>query len=435
MFKTLLCGASLLALATAAHAQTAAQTVTQTSTQTETLGQKLYDRGVSISLNYTGEAAGNPYGGIRQGTQYTGQLYLGGDFDMGKIVGLEGMTIHIAVTQRHGRNLAQDDIGNNTSVQEVWGTQNLHLANFSIEQKLFGGRLDVNFGRVASNITFFSSPLYCQFQSNSACGNPTFIFKDANFTYFPASAWGGDAKFLFTPNTYVHGGVYEVSPIDKTFVDHGFNFGGKGDTGVVMPVEFGYTPAGGLYAIGAWYDTGAYSDPLNDANGQPALPANQPYAQHHDRSGFFLRFNQQVTPGGLSIFGVFMTKVTGSVAEDRYYELGAVQQGIPWGRPNDTAGFVVNDQEFSRAFVQNIADARESVGGSGWGIPHREIMMELNYDARIGKAFTITPNLQYILNPDQSAEPYRKTNIPDAFVLGVKFTVDLAELGGFAAPQ
>ncbi len=417
-------GISMLALG-AAQAQT---------TPAPTLGQQLFNDGVSISLNYTGEAAANPSGGIRQGSDYAGQVFLGGDFDMDKIAGLSGTSVHIAVTQRHGRNLAADYIGNNTSVQEVYGTQNVHLAYFTIEQKLFDNRLDITAGRTVANIAFLNSPLYCQFQSNSACGNPTFIFKDSNFTYFPASSWGGDAKFLFTPDSYIHAGLYEVNPVDKTFLAHGFDFSGSHATGVVIPAEIGFTPDNNLYAVGGWYDTGAYSDPLNDATGQPALLAGQPYATHHDRSGLFLRFNQKVDATGLTVFGVFMTKLTGQVNENQYYELGAVQTGTFAGRDQDTIGFVVNDQEFSNAFLNNIAYARESVGGTG-NIPHREIMMELNYDAKLTPWMTATPNLQYIINPDQSAEPYRKTNIKNAFVVGLKFTVDLARLGGFAPPQ
>lgn len=421
MFKKLLCGASMLAFAAVAHAQTA--------TQAPSLKQKLYDQGVSVTLSYTGEAAANPWGGIRQGADYTGQIYLGGDFDLNKIAGLNGTTLHVAVTDRHGRNLAADYIGNNTSVQEVYGTQNVHLAVLTIEQKLLNGRLDVTAGRTEANITFLDSPLYCLFQTNSACGNPTFIFKDSNFTYFPASAWGGDAKFLFTPQTYIHAGVYEVSPEDRTIYDNGFSWGGGGDTGVTVPVELGYTPfADALYAIGGWYDTGAYSDPLNDVDGNPALLSGLPYARHHDRSGLFLRFNQQVTPTGLSVFGVFMTKLTGHVDEAQYYELGVEKSGTFASRPNDIVGFVVNDQEFTSDFVDNIAAGRELVGASPDGIPHREIMMELHYDAQLGKAVTIEPNLQYIINPDQSAEPTRPKNIPNAFVFGVKFTVDLIGL-------
>jgi porin len=401
--------------------------------QSQTPGQILYDHGVSITLNYTGEAAANPSGGIRQGADYAGQVYLGGDFDMSKIANLTGTTIHVAITQRHGSNLAADDIGNNTSVQEVYGTQNTHLAVLTIEQKLLDGRLDITAGRTVANIAFLNSPLYCDFQSNSACGNPTFIFKDSSFTYFPASSWGGDARFLFTPDTYIHSGIYEVSPVDKTSTALGYNFSGEGDTGVVIPTELGYTTDKNLYAIGGWYDTGAYGDPLDDTQGQDALLAGEPDAQHHDRSGLFLRFTQAVNNTGLSVFGVFMTKLSGQVAENQFYELGAVQTGTFAGRPNDTIGLMANDQEFSSQFVDNIALARQSEGASG-NIPRREIMMELNYGAQVTPTLIVMPNVQYIVDPDQSAEPFRPKSIPNAFVVGVKFVVDIGKLFNLSPP-
>jgi len=424
MFKKICFGGlSLLALATPALAQTT----------TKTPGQVLFDDGISITLNYTGEAADNPSGGIRQGGDYAGQLYLGGDFDMSKIASIPGMTIHLAITNRHGSNLAADDIGNNTSVQEVYGTQNTHLAVLTVEEKLLNGRLDITAGRTVANIAFLNNPLYCNFQTNSACGNPTFIFKDSNFTYFPASSWGGDARFLFTPDTYIHAGLYEVSPVDKTSTALGYNFSGEGDTGVVMPAELGYTTDTNLYAVGGWYDTGEYSDPLNDVQGDPALVNNQPYARHHDRSGLFFRFTQNVNNNGLAVFGVAMTRLSGKVNENQYYELGTVQTGTFAGRPQDTIGFLANDQEFSNDFIENIATARESAGGTG-NIPHREIMMELNYGAQITPYLRMMPNLQYIINPDQSAEPFRTKNIPNALVVGLKFVIDLGQLAGINPP-
>jgi porin len=424
MFKKICFGGlALAALSTPAFAQTT----------TKTPGQILFDDGVSITLNYTGEAADNPSGGIRQGGDYAGQLYLGGDFDMSKIAGIPGMTIHLAITQRHGSNLAADDIGNNTSVQEVYGTQNTHLAVLTIEEKLLNGRLDITAGRTVANIAFLNNPLYCDFQTNSACGNPTFIFKDSNFTYFPASSWGGDARFLFTPDTYIHAGLYEVSPVDKTSTALGYNFSGEGDTGIVIPAELGYTTDTNLYAVGGWYDTGEYSDPLNDVQCTPALVNNQPYARHHDRSGLFLRFTQNVNDNGFAIFGVAMTRLSGKVNENQYYELGTVQTGTFAGRPQDTIGFLVNDQEFSNNFIENIATARESSGGTS-NIPHREIMMELNYGAQITPYLRMMPNLQYIINPDQSAEPFRTKNIPNALVVGLKFVIDLGQLAGINPP-
>jgi porin len=437
--KTLALGTCLALFSQGALAQTAAQTPSATP------GQILYRDGIAITANYTGEAAANPTGGIRQGSDYAGQIYIGADFDLQKMLGLEGTSVHMALTQRHGRNLAADDIGNNTSVQEVFGTQNLHLAFFTIEQKLLHDRLDITLGRTVANITFLNSPLYCYFQSNSACGNPTFIFKDSNFTYFPASSWGGDAKYDLTKTLYVHAGGYEVSPVDKTFTSYGLNFSGQGDTGVVVPFELGYATnftndsRPRHYQIGGWYDDSAYGDPLLDANGQVAVLTGQPYARHHDRSGAFIRFDQMLTrpdpnsDRGLTLFGVAMTRISGQETENRFYEIGVLQMGTFPGRDQDDIGFVVNDQEFSNRALANVRAARTQAGGHG-DIPSREIMMELTYGAQITKAVRLTPNLQYIINPDQMAEPSRTRNIPNAFVVGLKFTVDLSDLAGLSSP-
>src|SRR5271165_4074135 len=40
------------------------------------MGQYLFDRGITITANYTGEAAANPAGGISQGAAYAGQIYI-----------------------------------------------------------------------------------------------------------------------------------------------------------------------------------------------------------------------------------------------------------------------------------------------------------------------------------------------------------------------
>lgn len=127
----------------------AAPQVSQQATKTVplVLGQKkksvdtfqpLADEGVTLALNYTGEAAANATGGFARKSAYTGQIYVGADFDFEKIAGIDGGSLHVAITNRHGQSLSQIAIGNNTSVQEVWGTQNTHLAILTWEQKLLG---------------------------------------------------------------------------------------------------------------------------------------------------------------------------------------------------------------------------------------------------------------------------------------------------------
>lgn len=392
--------------------------------------------GLTLSASYTGEAAANTTGGLRQGSAYAGQLFLGADMDLQKMLGWNATSVHIAVTQRHGQSLSNEAIGNNTSVQEIYGTQNLHLAYFTIEKKFFGGRLDVQGGRTVANIDFLNSPLYCNFQSNSACGNPTLVFKNSNFTYFPASSWGGSAKGWLANNFYIKAGVYEVNPNDKRANDHGIDWSAAGATGVIIPWALGYstTFASDNYPrnleLGGWFDRSKYTDPLLDANGGYAVLTGQPYRTDRNRSGVFMRFSQMVwrpdlnSKRGLTVFGVAMTNISGRVSESSFLELGAVMQGPFSGRSQDTLGFLINQQRFSGLALENIQVARASVGGST-EIPTSETMMELAYGYQLSPGIRLSPNLQYILHPDQQSEPFRTSNIPNAFVIGLKFTVAL----------
>jgi porin len=404
--------------------------------------QPLADDGITLSLSYTGEAATNVSGGIRKDAAYAGQVYVGADFDMDRIAGIGGGMIHAAITNRHGENLAANAIGNNTSVQEIYGTQNTHLAILTWQQKLLGGALDIEVGRSQANIHFLNSPLYCNFQSNSACGNPTFVFKNSNFTYFPASSWMAHAKLNLTPKVWLHAGVYEVNPDRKRPNDHGFNPSIKNATGVIVPWELGYgtdftndrLPR--HYILGGWFDRGDYSDPLRDDQGGVAVVTGRAARTRNGRSGIYFRFDQMLTrpdpnsQRGLSVFGVAMTNLSGRVEESRYLELGVVQTGTFAGRDKDTLGFVINDQCFSDLAMERMRTARIFAGGTG-GIARDQYMMELAYGAQIGPAIRLSPNVQYIVHPDQSSVPFRTTDIPNAWVLGFKFTVDAnALLGG-----
>ena len=385
--------------------------------------QPLADKGVVLSLSYTAEAAANPSGGLDQKSAYTGQIYAGVDADLGRLVGVPGGSVHVAVTDRRGKSLSQIAIGNNTSVQEVWGTQNIHLAIATYEQKLFGDALDIEAGRSQANIHFLNSSIYCNFQTNSTCGNPTMVFKDSNFTYFPASSWMAHAKLALAPKVQLHAGIYEVNPLRKTNEDNGFNLSTRGGTGFVVPWELNYLGDHDALpthvTLGGWVDRGDYADPLTGATDK-------------GRSGLYLRADRAIswdarTGRGLQVFGVAMANVDGRVEEAHYLELGVLKTGTLAGRDEDTIGFLVNDQHFSKLALQRMSALQVAAGGTGQ-IHADEYMMELNYGAQLGSSLRVMPNLQYILHPDQSGAPTRATAIPDAFVVGVKFTIDAFKL-------
>ena len=59
------------------------------------------------------------------------------------------------------------------------------------------------------------------------------------------------------------------------------------------------------------------------------------------------------------------------------------------------------------------------------------IMGEIHYDIVLNRWLDVMPNLQYIVHPDGlGTMPYPKSNLPNAFVVGVQFKVDLMALAG-----
>ena len=119
------------------------------------LRTKLEAEGFHLRAHYLSETAGNPSGGLQQGTQYAQQVDFGADLDLGKLADLQGGQVHITFTDRAGQSLAAVDVGNLISEQEIFGGgQNFRLAELSYQQSLFDdqrrgkARLDPYDGRL-----------------------------------------------------------------------------------------------------------------------------------------------------------------------------------------------------------------------------------------------------------------------------------------------
>jgi porin len=396
-------------------------------------------KGVTLTATYIGEAAGNPSGGLKQGGAYSGQVFGGLDFDLATLAGLKGGTVHFAMVQRHGDSDSARFIGNNTSVQEIYGRQKLRLTLFTYQQKFFDGKVDIEVGRTGGNDAFLTSPLYCLFQSNAICGSPVYIFQVGNFTAFPASGWAGHGKVFLTDTIYLHVGAFAADPRNVAPDEVGFNLSTRTATGATIPAEIGYATTFANdrlprhYAVGIIYDASRRADPYLDASGRPAILTGAPYRTEFGRSDVYALFDQMVwrpdqsSPRGLTLFGVAMFHASGRVEQDHSLELGAVQLGTLPGRDRDTIGLAINERRFSSLFVDNIAAARTLAGGTA-DIPREEVMVELNYGIEVSSAVRLTPNLQYVLNPDQASVPSRTTNIRNAFVAGARIAVDLSAL-------
>jgi carbohydrate-selective porin OprB len=60
-------------------------------------------------------------------------------------------------------------------------------------------------------------------------------------------------------------------------------------------------------------------------------------------------------------------------------------------------------------------------------------MAELNYSVKLTRWGTLTPNIQYVWNPDGLGSlAYPQANLKNAFVIGAQIEINVAKLLGLA---
>lgn len=433
-----LAAAALAALVVPASAQ-----VVPNPTALTQFGNDLLDDGIFLRGHYIGEFAANPSGGNSQSARFAGQVDVGADFDTGKIFGLGNSVIHLTFSDRHGQNLAATNIGNSVSVQEVFGGgQTYRLTELTWDQALFNDHLEYLVGRTDAPGDFAASSFYCNFQTNSTCGNSSLFGQDNQLNYYPVGVWGGRVTVKPTPNLYAQAGAYESDPVEGNRNRHGFDFGTDSANGYILPIELGYQTTFASdayprhYKVGAFYQNAPYSDPFFDVNHNSAALTGLAHQQHDDRTSVYALFDQMIWktgPGsqrGLYVFGGITAGTNSSQLADYFLQGGVLDKGPFEDRPDDTVGFVVTDLHWGSHTMDFVRDSRVAAGGSATNQNPNEVMMELNYGAQITPWLRVVPNLQYIINPDNLPEPAQRSNIPDTFVVGFKFAVGLPELFG-----
>jgi len=382
---------------------------------------KLEKEGISLRAHYISETAGNPTGGLQQATQYAQQIDFGADLDLEKLAKLKGGQIHVTFSDRAGNSLSDLDLGALAEVQEIFGAgQDFRLAILTYEQSLFDDKLDIKGVWLNVGDDFATSPLYCYFQNNAFCGNPLAPTLDAGVSTFPQASWGGIVKFQPESDLYAQAGAYQVNPLNSE-TGNGFKLGSEGVTGIIVPLEVGWTPDKALFSHPGDLRVGGYYD--NSAAPDLGAPVNGPEQLMSGRWGLYLLADQMIwreggpsSNRGLTLFATF-TYADPSTALIQYsWEAGLVKQGTFAGRDNDSIGLALSQLLVSDSLVNAQYHANVTDPGSV-DVQSYEMDIELNYRAQVAPWFALMPNLQYVVRPGGVS------STPNAFVLGLQAAV------------
>lgn len=412
-FAVLIDGPAMADDAAAQSAATGAPIATQKERDTLTgdwggARTRLADSGINFRGDYVSESFAAVDGGLRRGSAYTQQVRLGADFDMDRIAGWSGGIFHLTFNDRWGKGTSSDFVGNRLPIQEAYGGQYARLSEFSIEQNIAGGRLNLRAGYFAMGNDLGGMPLGCNFVNAAFCAHPLSLSGDSGWYNYPNARWGIAVRYKLRPDLLIRTGVYQVNP-SLNNRENAFNPFARGTSGALLPLELEYDPGSarvlpGHYKIGIYYDTSRVM-----RQGETGTVKG--------RYGVYLLADQMILREGhggrgLSLFGQFTANPEASAQITHWYAGGLVKTGTFSGRDTDTIALGVSHASINPHLLKAYIEAAPPGGGFA-ALPEGETVIELSYGLQIRRWFSIRPDVQYIIDP--GAFSYRTTRNALAF--------------------
>jgi porin len=401
------------------------------------------DSGVELSASYTNNIAGNPVGGRSQGFSYADNTSFGAQFNLGQIIGWHGLHLTVSGLDRNGTNLSSRNIGNQFTVQQVYGAETAVFYALVLEQLLLEDKVGIKLGRFSAGDDFASSPLYWLYMNNGIDGNPQSLPVNTAFSTYPGSVWGARLRVDPSPDWFAMAGLYQATQLNL-YRDHGLNWSMNSSDGVLMIAQAGWTPEFNKRPVTESSSNGkSVKDGKSLAEGKsrvtPAsapemrgLPGNYWFGAYYspwqfqqfgeaetagNSYGFYWHADQMVwqeAPGsdqGLTLWSAFVLSPQDNISKLPFQvNSGIVYRGAIPGRNQDITMLGMAYGNFSDDYADTVA-------ATGAGSPSYEVALEAGYRFQITRFAYVQPNLQWIINPGGTGE------IPNALVLGAQMNV------------
>lgn len=407
------------------------------------LGRKLADDGVYLVGRGLYEGLSNVSGGIKRGAFAEGFTAFGVDLDLDRIAGIKGGAFHVLVDDLAGQSFAAFSGSSYLNNRIFAGNgPGLHLNEFNYEQRLFNDRLDLRVGRIPAYTQFDGSELYCTFIT-SLCRTPAAYTFDRGYPPYLTSSWAGVAQVRISGPFYANVAVFENEPVLSQTNHAGFpgpDWGLQFADGVTIPVQLGYRTTlenddyPRAFAVGGFYNTGSYADPLLNADGRNRILFGGAARTDLGSSEIYLQAQQMIyrpdrtTDRGLTIFGGANWATSGEPNVQRMIFGGAYYKGLFPHRPHDTAGVAISLVNVNPLVTERVDSmlARTTGGNAS----NAEISYEANYGIAVAPGLSIKPFVQFISHPDEAAFVAPKGVDTHAVFVGALLEWNLASMFG-----
>ncbi len=396
---------------------------------------ELVDKGLTVSSNFTTDISGNPSGGLKQSYKYAGLLDLAIALDFEKIASVKGLALVVSNFLASGSNLSAA-IGEPFGVQEIYCPGSYWLGQIDLSQSVFDDTVTLEAGRLFAGDVFATSTFWQYYLTGGLNNNFEALTGNIFFPHFQVTSWGARVTYEPNKNWNLVAAMYNADPGVAYNDNYGayLNFRTKfgylaiaqltykhhqsrEDNGLPGSAYFGgyyesskftdivdpntvYTGNYGLYLV---FDQMIYKGDWPDFEGPSHMRSQATYAEksknpYHRRTAVTAD-----RPNGLSLWGgAYIAPQVHRNTQTFQLATGLVYQGLPPNRNRDVTALAIVMGKFSRKLTGQ----------------RMETVLELNHRFQTGPWFYITPDIQYVINPNG------QDSIQNAVVLGLEVSAN-----------
>lgn len=409
----------------------------------------LASKGVYFNGYYSGMTYSQAAGGRKKGTGFLNDFAYGMDLDLQRLIGLDGARIHIVLDSRFGafnsglNNFSGSGMGYQGGF--IGPSNQTRLAEFTYEQNLFKGLLNIRVGRIASTANLTNLPTDCQFIT-FLCGNPGGWSFNANQSHWPFATWGGLVTIKPAKNYYVKTGAFS----DNSWGEKRTGFPFSGDwsesnaDGTFIPLEGGYSSSYATeaypkkYSVGFYYDSHNFTDMYYNTQDMPMAFYGGSPKKNGAHTEVYFEFMQTLwkpsrqSHEDLQIFGGTYLGSSGHPMVNAYYTLGLLKHGTFPGRHHDYGGIVGVASVFNQR-VTNALNAHLEAAGERGNFTRSTEGLEVVYGAELLPGVLLRPYMDVIFHPDQQFSSAPNPNLTYSVGGGAQIMIKFNE--AFDAPE
>lgn len=399
-------------------------------------------KGVTVSLQLTGESWSALAGGLRRGTRTGGLALASITVDTGKAGLWDGGKLFVSGVATFGRFPGAELTGSLQSPTSSEAPRGALLYETWFEQSFADRAVSLRVGQIRADAEFLTST----YAEDEEFGGAGMLFANASFgfpgIYGLALPGGGPAYPLATP-----GARLKLAPGDEWRVQLGvFNgtprraaFGFRGGALAMAEVQYlhhqGAEDKGlpGTYRLGTWFHNQPAADLRSDTTGRSlADPLSSGLARRHAGNwGVYVMADQLLFQTGeeraqaIGVSARLMAAPDDRNAADLQANLALTWKGAIPGRDDDTAGLGVT-------FLRHGGGARgldrDTALFTGGFTPVRgnETIVEATYQIQFAGWWQVQPSVQFISRPGGGvADPLHPgRTLRDAWVFGLRSTIN-----------